>query len=184
MSDISQERIKYHELLEDFVARITLGSSNYDPISMASSGGIVYDIGKSEVHDYRGLFKKFSYKTIDRDPWKKPDIGIDIEGLTNHNVEDYLDRASALLCNGVIEQCDDPFAMIRACNALLRMDSLALFGMCLLGYPPHSLDRFRFTESGALDAMKKCGFEVITKTIISRQEVPSYIYILCRKVKE
>jgi len=124
----------------------------------------------------------YHYRTIDRDKNKKPDILLDIESMDQFNAEQYLPVADALLCNGVVEQCDNPFQMIKACNAMLRMGGLMLFGSVLLGYPPHSYDRFRFTDTGALSALVRCGFAVRNAETLQRNGVPSYIYAICQKV--
>ncbi len=167
----SQERLKYHELMEEFVSLIPKGS-------------IVYDIGKSFYHDYKDKFKGHRFKVIDMNEDKSPDIVLNIEGLNQHNVEDYIHRAAALLCNGVVEQCNDPLQMIRSCNAILKSDGVMLLGCCSVGYNLHALDRYRFTKQGAEHALKRCGFSIINTWTVERNGLESYVYVMARKTKE
>lgn len=169
MMEISAERRKYHELLESFSKRVFPNS-------------VVYDIGRSRYHDYKYLFYECDFKTIDCDVTKKPDIFMNIEGINEHNIDEYLPQCHALLCNGVIEQCWDPMELIRSCCALVRSQGLALFGFVLLGYPEHDFDRFRFTKQGAICALKQCGFNIEDSYIVKRDNVPSYIYVVCKKL--
>lgn len=166
---VSQERLKYHEIMAEFVKSIPKGS-------------IVYDIGKSIHHDYSGVFKDHDFSTIDMYDVKGPDILMNIEELPQIKPEDRPPLADAMLCNGVIEQCNDPMQMIRSCHGMLKDGGLILFGFCLLGYPIHDLDRFRFTQSGALFAVRRCGFSVHKYQIVSRKETESYIYVVAQKV--
>lgn len=168
VSELSPERLKYHELMSRFIKFLVPGS-------------LIYDIGKSHIHDYRKEFNKFDYRTIDRDLGKHPDILLDIEGLNEISIDDYLTRAEGLLCNGVVEQCDDPIKMIRSCHAMLKSNGQALFGFVLLGYPQHTYDFFRFTESGACGALKRAGFIIVDNVGVSRDGRPSYIYIFCKR---
>lgn len=172
--EMSPERQEYHRIIPKFISSI----------SFCGKRQVIYDIGRSDIHDYSATFKDFDYKTVDRDPFKRPDISLDIEGLNEISVDDYLDRADGLLCNGVIEQCNDPFAMLRACRAMLKDGGIALFGMVLLGYPALSLDNFRFTKSGAVNALKKCGFSILYVDFVERDGVPTYVYAICKKKVE
>lgn len=162
--NISPERQKYHNLLKDFSGQIT---------------GLVYDIGKSDYHNYSNLFANI--KTIDRELKKNPDICTDIEKINKEDMDHYLETAHAVLCNGVIEQCDNPFRMIEACHVLLKHAGLALFGMCLLGYPSHDLDRFRFTRQGAELAITRAGFKIMSTDVVQRDNKDSYIYVVAQK---
>ncbi len=171
MSEISQERIQYHELMQEFIA-------------LVPNKAIVYDIGKSIYHDYKGKFKGRHFQVIDMDPDKAPDVVLNIEGLNEANIDQYIEKADALLCNGVIEQCNDPMQMIRSCSAILKMDGLVLFGFCSVGYPIHDLDRFRFTEQGSRFAIKRCGFTILKTVTVCRQELESYVYVMARKTTE
>lgn len=166
---ISEERRKYHDIIPSFIKRI-------------KREGIVYDIGKSHLHEYRSTFAGFHYLSVDRDPNKAPDILLDVEKY-RHGLPG-LQPADALMCNGVIEQCDDPIEIIKACNDLLVAGGVALFGMVLLGYPPHENDRFRFTKNGAMSALVRYGFQVDDVTVIERSNIPSYIYAICTKTRE
>ena len=166
----SKERTKYHEAMEDFVLRIPKAS-------------IVYDIGKSNTHDYFDVFKDMDFKTIDRDKNKVPDIVLDIEKLNEFNADDYLELADAILCNGVVEQCDNPFKMIEACYSILKSNGIILFGMVLTGFPLYDNDRFRFTAQGAELAIKHTGFTILTKEIVQRDGVDTYVYVVAQKAK-
>ena len=162
--EMSPERKRYHQIMSEFILLLSPKST-------------VYDIGKSTRFDYAPLFSGHSFKTIDRDPDKRPDIAMDIEMLTSSSFA----TADALLCNGVIEQCNDPMQMIRGCNSLLKSGGLILFGFCLLGYPPYDNDRFRFTSQGAIVAVKRNGFNIIKIDIVKRNDIESYIYVLAKK---
>ncbi len=167
---ISKEREKYHELMSGF-------------IPMLRKGALVYDIGVSSTHNYSHLFQDFHFMTIDRDSKKNPDICLDIEKLTSlYDFEDYLDIADAILCNGVIEQCSDPFNMLRACNSMLKSSGLALFGFVLLGFPEYDNDRFRFTKRGARESLGACGFGIRHEFIVTHEGKETYIYLVAQKI--
>lgn len=165
---ISKEREKYHELLNDISKRVY-------------SGQIIYDIGKSNHHEYKNMFPDCDYKTIDVDATKKPDILLNVEKINERNVKRYMPRCDLLLCNGVIEQCFDPMQLIRSCHALVKRQHVSLFGFVLLGYPEHKFDRFRFTEQGAYHALKSCGYTIRMTNTIKRADKPSYFYAECVK---
>lgn len=165
---VSQERIRYHEIMAEFVKMIPKGS-------------IVYDIGRSIYHDYAEIFKGCQFSTIDMDEAKDPDIIMNIEDLYCIDAEELPRKAHAMLCNGVIEQCNDPMQMIRACHGMLEDSGIILFGFCLLGYPVHDLDRFRVTSQGAQFAVNRCGFKIISSSIVSRDNSESYIYVVAQK---
>jgi hypothetical protein len=165
---ISPERHKYHEIMAEFVKLVPKGS-------------IVYDIGRSLVHDYADLFNGCDFSTVDMDADKDPDILMNIEDLYGFCAKERPPQANAMLCNGVIEQCNDPMQMLRACHGMLQDKGLILFGFCLLGYPIHDLDRFRFTQSGALFALGRCGFNILKTEVVSRGEAESYIYVVAQK---
>jgi hypothetical protein len=165
---VSQERHKYHEIMAEFVKLVPKGS-------------IVYDIGRSIYHDYSIVFKDHDFSTVDMDADKDPDILMNIEDLYGFCVNERPPQANAMLCNGVIEQCNDPMQMLRSCHGMLQDKGLILFGFCLLGYPIHDLDRFRFTQSGALFALGRCGFNIIRHEVVSREGKESYIYVVAQK---
>lgn len=163
--EISEERKQFHAVIPLFMDKLKPRAR-------------IYDIGKSHLHDYRNTFREFNYKTIDRDQCKQPDLLIDIE---KDMLIEGLPQVDAVICNGVIEQCDDPFKVIRSCSLLLHSRGYVLFGMVLLGYPPHENDRFRFTKNGAKAAIERIGLHIEHEEVITRGNVPSYIYAICRK---
>ena len=136
---------------------------------------VVFDIGKSETWDYKKVIP--SIITVDRDRAKKPDILMDVEkDLEGKFI------CKSLICNGVTEQCDNPFTLIEGVIRILNNHGLALFGINLLGYPylPNTNDNFRFTPDGAIKAVSKY-FDILIKEILYRDTIASYIYIIGRK---
>jgi SAM-dependent methyltransferase len=166
--DISQERIKYHEILNNFVNSIP-------------PDALVYDIGKSDIHNYATLFTGKLYKTIDIDHRKEPDILLDIERIDKSSLPK---PADIVLMNGVIEYCRNPLQMICSCNKLLRLNGVALLGFICTGYPCHNKHSFRFTPAAAIDAVRRSGFEVLDDYSVYRGEVASYIYVTAKKTTE
>lgn len=167
--EISPERSKYHELLLSFEKLLAPGST-------------VYDIGKSTRHDYRPIFSAHDFKVLDRDEAKRPDIVIDVEKAGCYGFSDFTpDQVDAILCNGVIEQCDDPMQLIRSCNILIKPSGIILFGFCLLGYPLYDNDHFRFTARGATKAISRAGLTILKTDIVQRNGAASYIYVLAKK---
>lgn len=162
---MSPERIKYHEWQEKLKAYLTAGS-------------LIYDIGKSAIYDYSQTFKDFKYYTIDKSKEKNPDLQLDIEIIDELGWKDHCD---VLLCNGVIEQCENPFKLIQGCWILLKPAGYALFGIILTGFPIYDNDRIRFTVMGIRNALKK--FKIIDSEIIYRMgiDAPTYIYLIVKK---
>lgn len=167
-NNLTAERQRYHQFL------------NLIKVLMWP-GAIVYDIGKSIAHDYVGQFAAQKYKTIDRDPDKTPDIVLNIEGLCCP--EEYVDLCHFVLCNGVVEQCDNPYDLLAGVNAILKPGGFALLGIISVGYPIYSMDRVRFTPSGARYLVERYGFKIENEDVVERDGVPSYVFMICKKIK-
>jgi hypothetical protein len=164
MSD-SLERQKYHEWLEKFKAYLTPGC-------------LVYDIGKSAKYDYVETFKGYKYLTIDKDPDKKPDL---VHNIEDANAMILIDMPGAIICNGVVEQCENPFRLFD--NLFyLNSGSIVLIGTILTGFPVYDNDRVRFTVMGITNLMKKYGI-ILDSEVIYREGIkdPTYMYLIVKK---
>lgn len=159
---MTPERIKYHEMMERFKTYIPKGCT-------------IWDIGKSVAHDYKKIFKDYDYKTVDRDKTTNPDIFLDLEKLDGGGAC-ILD---AVLCNGVTEQCSNPFDLLKGVESIIKVGGYGLYGVLLTSYPLFGWDNFRFTESGIL--LQFNNFDIIEKELVYRNDVPSYIYLICKK---
>lgn len=141
---------------------------------------VVLDIGKSEnwFGLYREMFSEFDYKTIDKDPTTKPDICLDIEFNNGPNA---LSRkyADAIVCHGVIEQCENPFALTQKLSEILKKDGLILFTFISLGYPDYSIDNLRFTLKGSAHILQNY-FEIIDTDIVTSLNTTEAIFHICR----
>jgi SAM-dependent methyltransferase len=157
----SPERIRFNELLEEFKASLT-------------PGALVYDIGKSEHWDYAPFFHGFRYKTIDCDEKKKPDCLLDIEVPGNSFK---VKSADAILCHGVVEQCNDLVKLLHGVWMLLKPGGKVLFGFISVGYPIFEFDRIRLTPKGVEHYAKN--FKIFWKELFFRpgSDVPSYIFM-------
>lgn len=167
IDEITNERKRYHVVLDYFAAGL-------------QPRALLYDIGKSDVHDYKSRLERFNYTTIDIDLQRFPDIVLNIEEARAGSVA----PADALLMNGVIEYCTDPLKMIAFCNGALKIGGRALFGMILTGYTVSSENSFRFTVDAALNAIIQSGFEIRRVEVVEREGIPSYVYAVCRKARE
>lgn len=158
----SLERKKYHELITKIVPLLDTKS-------------IIYDIGKSHKYNYAPIFRNNEYKSIDNNITKNPDIFLDFE-----NTEEVikLPKADLILCNGVVEQCTNPFKIIENCLSLLNDKGYLLFGSVLTGFPVYQNDYFRFTANGLRRMFKN----IVTEEIVYREGItePTYMYILSR----
>src|SRR6185503_14443596 len=142
-------------------------------------GALVYDIGKSHLHDYKTIIEAergLRYRSIDRDPDKKPDIIADVE------LDGSIDQADAAICNGVIEQSDDPVGVIKGAARLVKMGGYVLFVIISVGYPLFERDFCRFTPNGVIRVLNNSGFEIKDFHIITRDALPSYVFSICKKV--
>lgn len=159
----SLERRKYHE----WITKI---------LPLFSKDSIVYDIGKSHKYDYSKVFNQCKYRSIDNNITKAPDFLIDFEDI---NQLSGLEKADLILCNGVVEQCNNPFDIVKNCLKLLNDKGYLLFGSVLTGFPVYNNDYFRFTENGAKRLFKN----IVSYEVVSREGItaPTYIYILCRR---
>jgi hypothetical protein len=167
-AEITPEREGFHRWLDMF---------RY----MIPEDGLIYDVGKSDRFDYSNFLGKFVYKTIDRSNEKSPDFVLDVENFGEDMDTDHFDPADAVICNGVMEQCGDPFSLVVGINKLLKKGSLVLMGTMSVGFPIYQTDRTRFTPFGAEQIMVDSGFEVIKSEVIHRGELPSYVFLICRK---
>ena len=158
----SPERIAFETELRKFAASLKPES-------------IVYDIGKSQVHDYRSWFEGQRYRTIDCNPAAGADIIADIEG------DDLPSACTALVCNGVAEQCGDVAAMLRGCRSLISLSGgVALFGIIGPGYPlMQGMDRVRLTPQGVRHYLTAAGFRIKDIVPVERGGVPSYSLVWC-----
>lgn len=163
----SAERLRYHQLIEKFKA-------------MIEPGGLVYDIGKSSLYDYHNAFKNYVYQSIDADAKKEPDIVME---LGNTPIDSTLSKADGVLCNGVTEQCQNPYRLVSALNQLLKPGAAVLMGIISIGYPPYDNDRVRFTPNGASCLMINYGFHVEHIDVVDRDGKPSYVFLICRKTE-
>lgn len=159
---ISVERQNFNQWLDKFSDMIPKYST-------------VLDIGKSHLHDYAPYFKGHNYKTVDRDPSKKPEVLVDVEKPWAH------DPVDAIICNGVLEQSDDPVQVIRGVTGVLKVGGWALFGIISVGYPLFERDFCRFTPNGVIRILNMFGMEILDFHIINREQLPSYIFSICRK---
>ena len=164
----SLERERYHVWLEKFKAYL-------------NPGAVVYDIGKSAKYDYAPMFAEYKYLTIDKDFNKKPDLVRDVE-----DVDDLIgiNIPEAIICNGVVEQCENPFILFQNLFGLLEPEGIMLVGTVLTGFPVYDNDRFRFTEMGIKNTLKD--YKLLESETIYRPEVkdPTYMYLLIQKTLE
>jgi len=163
MSQLSPERLRFLEVLDNF-------------INSLKNNSLVYEIGKSHLHDYKSLFEKHRHKTIDIDPLKKPDILLDVENSASVM---RLGVADAVIMHGVYEQCNDPIKLIRGVTAMLRPGGKALFGLISVGFPLFGFDRWRITPSGVDIYLKD--FNKTSEVVIYRGELPSYVFVTAEK---
>ena len=119
-NQLSHERLTYHVQLKRFAERLP-------------DGGLVLDIGHYLKQSYQTFFPKQQFATIDRNPTVGATHVVDVEAIRGniHGVP----FADGLLCNGVTEQCDNPYDLVRGCYHLLKPGGLALFGIMGPGYP-------------------------------------------------
>lgn len=157
----SPERTRFNELLEELKNELTPGS-------------VIYDIGKSSRWDYTPFFHGFRYKTIDCDAEKNPDMVMDIEQPGNAL---RVKAADAIICHGVLEQCNDPIKMIQGALMLLKPGGKALFGLISVGYPIFEFDRIRITPEGAKHYLK--GLNITSTQVFYREDIhtPTYIFV-------
>ena len=146
--------------------------------SYVKVGNLVLDVGKpNDGWGYRGLFPAVNYLTVDRNPIVAPDILDDMENTT-------LDEACAdcVICHGVWEQCDNPFKLVEGLRKVLKVGGYGLFGIMSIGFPMiQDLDLCRFTPQGVEKLLKD--FSIVNLSVIDRQGVPSYIYVIVKKEK-
>lgn len=164
MTELSPERLRFVEHLDTFVSELKPNS-------------LVYDIGKSHIHDYRPLFSRHRYKTIDCDANKRPDYVLDIERPESAFK---VPSADAIIVHGVYEQCSNPWALLKGASLLLKSKGKALFGLISVGFPLFDFDRQRITPSGVDNFLQ--GFNLKTKDIVYRDKIPSYVFVNAEKL--
>ena len=137
---------------------------------------IVLDVGKpNDGWNYRQMFEGMNYKTLDRRKDLKPDIVDDMEDTKL--AEEYTD---IVICNGVFEQCCNPFKLVEGLWKVLRRDGYGLLGIMSVGFPMiQDLDLCRFTPQG-VDRLLRA-FKIINMDIRERDKMPSYIFVTVQK---
>jgi len=135
---------------------------------------LIYDIGKNNKYDYSPRFKEYIYKTVDRMMSKEPDIFLDLEYDTID-----LPQADAVICNGVTEQCDNPFKVLESLDKMLKNKGYILFGIASVGYPIYDIDYTRFTPNGVRRLLRD--YRILEEEIMYRNELPSYILLIVQK---
>lgn len=158
---VSPERHKYHELQSKL--------KNY-----LLKDNLIYDIGKNDKYNYSEKFWDCIYKTLDRLESKNPDILLDLEYDT---IE--LPQADAILCNGVLEQCDNPFKVIESIDKLIKIGGYVLFGIASIGYPPYETDYVRFTLNGVKRLL--INYKILEEEIVYRNDIPSCVFVIVQK---
>ena len=134
-------------------------------------GQIVYDIGVSKW-DYRKFFDS-EYFSVDCDEKRKPDILCNVE--KSYIGESFHRLGNGILLNGVFEQCDNPFALMKNVHKSMVDGGKILAGLIGRRARWKSVrDKWRVTKSGALSYCK--GFR-----IDEFYELPSYYYVLGTK---
>ncbi len=105
---------------------------------------LVYDIGKSTTWDYESFFN-CRFKTIDRNANLSPNIVADVENLV-----ELIEDADGIILNGVFEQCDDPWKLMRGVNHLIKKGGRILVGLASNNMEPYGPnDKWRVTYDGA-----------------------------------
>ena len=165
MDGDSLERQKYHDWLEKFKAYL-------------AAGNFVYDVGKSAKYDYAQTFRGYKYITIDINSDKKPDLMLNME---DEKSLAFLTKADAIICNGVVEQCENPYQLFKVLFEILKPGGYALIGTVLTGFPVYDNDRVRFTAMGIRNVLKE--HQLIDSEVIYRAGVvdPTYMYLIVRK---
>lgn len=161
MPEMTSERVKYNELIEKFKTYLR-------------NNCLIYDIGKSDIWDYRNTLYGYYYKTIDKLKTKEPDIIFDLE---YDNI--LLPQADAILLNGVTEQCDNPFRLLEVTDKILKPYGVMLVGICSVSYPIGEWDYLRFTPKGAEHLLRN--YRILHKEILYRNDIPSYTFFIVQK---
>jgi SAM-dependent methyltransferase len=120
---------------------------------VAENSKVVLDVGggnrfQKGMQEYKKLFKKHDYKTLDCVADYKPDILGDIKDIPLEN-----ESVDAIICRAVLEHVDDPFKAISEMHRILKPNGKCLTSLPFL-YPYHAEkgyygDYFRFTKDGA-----------------------------------
>lgn len=109
------------------------------------------------------------YRTVDRDESLDPDIVLNLES------EFLNDAADAIIVNGVFEQCNDPWALLRSVWLSLKSGGKLLVGLPSIGMEPYGeKDKWRVTRAGAREYMKHY-------KVTGFWEFPTYFYITGEK---
>jgi hypothetical protein len=133
----------------------------------SSTKGLVYDIGKSKTWDYSSYFKDAEYVTVDRSLENDPCLMHDMEKAP-------LQPADFILFNGVFEQCNDPWALMRNLEKSIKPGGTLLAGIASIGMPPYGeRDKWRVTKDGLLAYLKNWD-------IITIHTFPEYFYAVAK----
>lgn len=166
--EASPERIEFHGFIEKFKSYLTPNS-------------LVYDIGKSTTWDYKDTFKNYQYHTIDRNEELNPDFVVDVENYFPSFTlfKESLKPCDGIVCNGVIEQCNNPFKLIKGVKGILKKGGYLLLGSISIGFPLYANDYIRFTPRGIERLV--ADFTIFKKKICFRNEQPSYMFLILKK---
>lgn len=146
-------------------------------IEIVKDSDLVYDIGKHGQFSYSEFLPGLHVRTIDRDASTHPGLFMDVEKLK----EPCPRLAPAVLCNGVLEQCDNPFALVQGIKNLVMVGGHVLFGVMSVGYPIIEIDYVRFTPNGFRRLLEREGFDLVEFDEVKRGGVPSYIYAIAKR---
>ena len=130
----------------------------------------VIDVGVSKWSwNYRQCFQCSGYETLDRDPEREPDIVQDLEEVPCSP------QVDGMILNGVFEQSNDPFQLMRNVIKSLVPGGKILAGLIGIDAPWTSdRDKWRVTKSGALEYCKAFCIDEF-------YELPGYFYVLGTK---
>lgn len=159
--ELSNERRIYNELTNQFKRLLPVG-------------GLIYDIGKSQLLDYKSTFEGYKYLTVDRNR----NIGADI--IDDLEETKIVELADGVLCNGVMEQCTNPMAVLESIYKILKPMGHLLLGAMSIGYPMYEFDYQRFTPKGVNIVLLR-RFETLETRIVARKGIPSYVFVIARK---
>lgn len=151
----------------------------------------IIDVGKpNDGWGYRQMFNGADYRTLDRNADLNPDI---LDDMENTKLQEEV--ADIIICNGVMEQCDNPFKLVAGLWKVLKIGGHGLFGIMSVGFPMiQDLDLCRFTPQGVDKLLRDFKIididyrtrEVLWATDINAdvkewKEIPSYIFVTVQK---
>lgn len=144
-----------------------------------TKGDAVIDIGKpNDGWGYRKMFEDVGaiYKTLDRRRDLNPDIWCDVE-----EVQLRKEIADCIICNGVTEQCNNPFKLVDGIKEILKIGGFGLFGIMATSFPLiQDLDLWRFTPQGIGKLLNKfCLVDFDASQ--NRRGISSYIFVIVKR---